>query len=207
MVDADQHEGAGRAEARGLLDRFGERGDQMGAIEFAGQGIVLREFQQLFVAGVAFVVDADDTLRARRPAVGAGEPATGFLDPDHGGGGRGPHAIFDPVGDAFDAARRTRFGQARRTGSSAPARSAWRTRRRSPALPAGMSGKTAAALSVQAIASVARSQTKAACPSEARMLEACGTACIKVASIRDSSGDSGRPRIVALCESDARQSS
>jgi hypothetical protein len=34
--------------------------------------------------------------------------------------------------------------------------------------------------------SAARSQTKAACPSEARMLEACGTADIKVASIRDS---------------------
>ena len=34
--------------------------------------------------------------------------------------------------------------------------------------------------------------------SDARMLEACGTACVKVASIRDRSGDSGRLRIVAL---------
>jgi hypothetical protein len=46
--------------------------------------------------------------------------------------------------------------------------------------------KTEAALSLQAMVSVARSQTKAACPSEARMLEACGTADIEVASIRDS---------------------
>ena len=47
-------------------------------------------------------------------------------------------------------------------------------------------GKTAAALSLQAMVSAARSQTKAACRSDARMLEACGTADIKVASIRDS---------------------
>ena len=45
MIDADQHEGAGRAEARAFLDRLGERGDQMGAVEFAGQGIVPRQFQ------------------------------------------------------------------------------------------------------------------------------------------------------------------
>jgi hypothetical protein len=61
-----------------------------------------------------------------------------------------------------------------------------------------MSEKTEAALSLQAMVSVARSQTKAACPSEARMLEACGTADIEVASIRDSSGDSGSLRIVVL---------
>jgi hypothetical protein len=57
--------------------------------------------------------------------------------------------------------------------------------------------------------SAARSQTKAACPSEARMLEACGTADIKVASIRDSprtgkgqakdkQSDSGSLKIVVL---------
>ena len=57
--------------------------DQMGAVEFTGQGVVARQFQQLLVAGVAFVVDADDALGARRPAVGAGEPAAGFLDPEH----------------------------------------------------------------------------------------------------------------------------
>ena len=86
------------AEARGFLDRLGQRRDQMGAIEFAGQRIVPRQLQQLLVAGVALVVDADDAVGARRLAVGAGEPAAGFLDPEHGRGGGGPHAIFDPVG-------------------------------------------------------------------------------------------------------------
>ena len=85
MVDADQHEGAGRAEARRFLDGLGQRCDEMRAVEFAGQRIVPRQFQQLLVAGVPFVVDADNALRARRPAVGAGEPAAGFLDPQHGG--------------------------------------------------------------------------------------------------------------------------
>ena len=70
MIDADQHEGAGRPEAHGLLDRFRQRGDEMGAIEFAGQRIVPRQPHQLFVAGVALVVDADDALRAHRLAVG-----------------------------------------------------------------------------------------------------------------------------------------
>ena len=100
MIDADQHEGEGRAKARGFLDRLGQRRDQMGAVEFAGQRIVPRQFQELLVAGVAFVVDADDALGARRLAVGAGEPAAGFLDPEHRRGGAGPHAIFDPVGRA-----------------------------------------------------------------------------------------------------------
>ena len=90
MIDADQHEGAGRPEARGFLDRFRQRGDQMRAVEFAGQRIVPRQPHELFVAGVALIVDADDALRARRLAVGPGKPATGFLDPDHGRGGRWP---------------------------------------------------------------------------------------------------------------------
>ena len=153
MIDADQHEGAGRAEARGFLDRFGQRGDQMGAVEFAGQRIVPRQLQQLLVAGVAFVVDADDALRARRPAVGAGEPAAGFLDPDHRRRGRGPHAIFDPVGRRRRRRAPAAIGRARRTGSSAPARSAWRTRRRWPALPRECRGRPRPALSLQTIAS------------------------------------------------------
>ena len=111
MIDADQHEGAGRAEARGFLDGFRQRRDQMGAVEFAGERIVPRQPHQLLVAGVALIVDADDALRARRLAVGACEPAAGFLDPDHGRRGRGPHAIFDPVGGAVAAARRRRSGE------------------------------------------------------------------------------------------------
>ena len=116
--------------------------DQMGAVEFAGQGIVPRQLQQLLVAGVALVVDADDALDARRLAVGAGEPAAGFLDPEHRRRGRGAHAVFDPVGHAVAAAASAANGRAHRSGSSAPARSALRTRRRLPATAAGMSGKT-----------------------------------------------------------------
>ena len=117
----------------------------MGAVEFAGQGIVARQFDQLLVAGVAFVVDAHDALRARRLAVGAGEPATAFLDPQHRRGGAGPHAIFDPVGRAVAAVGATANGDSasdrtERNGSisfenSAPLASA----------AAGISGKTAAA--------------------------------------------------------------
>ena len=44
MVDADQHEGAGRAEARRFLDGLGKRCDEMRAVEFAGQRIVPRQF-------------------------------------------------------------------------------------------------------------------------------------------------------------------
>ncbi len=77
----------------------------MRPIEFAGQRVAPRQLKQLLVAGVAFVVDADNALDARRLAIGAGEPAAGFLDPEHLVGGRGPHAVFDPVGRAFAALR------------------------------------------------------------------------------------------------------
>ena len=170
MIDADQHEGAGRAEARGFLDRLGQRGDQMGAVEFAGQRIVPRQLQQLLVAGVALVVDADDALRARRPAVGAGEPAAGFLDPDHGRGGRGPHAIFDPVGRRPRRRAPAANGRARRSGSSAPARSAWQTPRRSPAPPAEYRERPRRHCRSRRWRRLAMSQTKAAWPSEARMV-------------------------------------
>ncbi len=103
MVDADQHEGTGRAEAQRFLDRFGQRCDQMGAVEFAGQGIVSRQPHEMLVAGAAFVVDPDNALRARRPAIGARKPAAGFLDPQHRGGGRGAHTVFDPIEQALAA--------------------------------------------------------------------------------------------------------
>ena len=99
------------ANIKRFLDGFGQRGDQMGPVEFAGQRVVPRELQQLFVAGVAFIVDADDTLGALRPAVGTSEPAAGFLDPEHRLGGRGAHAVFDPVGGAFAALRGRRMKQ------------------------------------------------------------------------------------------------
>ncbi len=105
----------------------------MRAIEFAGQRVVPRQLHQLLVAGVAFIVDADNALDPRRPAVGAGKPAAGFLDPEHRGGGRCPHAIFDAVGRAVAPARGRRLSKRIRRGSSAPARSVWKTPRRLPA--------------------------------------------------------------------------
>ena len=111
MVDPDQHEGAGRAEAGVLLDRLGERRDQMGAVELAGQGIVPRQPHELLVAGVALVVDSHDALRAPRPSVGAGKPDAGLLDPDHRHGGGGAHAVFDAVGHALVRPRRRRMDQ------------------------------------------------------------------------------------------------
>ena len=133
MIDADQHEGALGAEANGFLDDLGERSDQMRAIEFAGQRIVPRQFYELLVAGVAFVVDPDNALDAHRPAVGAGKPAAGLLDPLHGCGCIGPHAIFDPVRRAVAALGGGRGDQAHRSGPSAAARSGLKTPRRWPA--------------------------------------------------------------------------
>src|ERR1700738_277933 len=81
MIDADQHEGAGCAEAARFLDRLGQRRHEMGAVELAGQRIVPRQFQELLVAGAALVVDADNALRAHRLAAGSGAPAPRFLAP------------------------------------------------------------------------------------------------------------------------------
>ena len=111
MVDADQHEGERRPETCGLLDRLGQCRHQMGAVEFAGQRIVPRQPLELFVAGVALIVDADDALHLRRPAVEPGKPAAGFLDPEHRRGGRGAHAVFDAVGRAGAAMGRRRMAE------------------------------------------------------------------------------------------------
>ena len=197
MIDADQHEGAGRPETRGLFDRFRQRGDEMRAIELTGQWIVPRQPHELFVAGMALVIDTDDALRAHRLAVGSGKPAAGLLDPDHGRGGRGPHAIFDPVGDVFAAPRRRRLSErlvADRTGrldQPGEAGAAGQRLRRNI-------GEDRAGVSLQAIVSAVRSQRKAAWPSEARMPEACGTGSIRTPRFGTPPGDSRRLRIVAV---------
>jgi hypothetical protein len=53
---------------------------------------------------------------------------------------------------------------------------------------AGIPVKTEAAFSLQVIASVTMSHTKAVWLSEARMAEACGTAAVTIASFRDTTG-------------------
>src|ERR1700760_4124756 len=65
----------------------------------------------------------------------------------------------------------------------------------------GIPEKTEAAWSLQAISSVAMSHTKAAWPSRARMVDACGGANVTVASFRDTAEDdsrsTGRPHSAA----------
>ena len=62
ILDADQHEGRGRAEAARLLDRFGQRRNQMGAVELAGQGIEPGEPAQFLVAGEGSSLEAMEHL-------------------------------------------------------------------------------------------------------------------------------------------------
>ena len=108
MIDAEHHEGERRPIARRLLDRLGQRGHQVRAIEFASQRIVLRHPEQLLVAGATLVVEPHDAFGAHRPAIRAGEPAAGFLDPEHGRRGAGANAILDTIGHAFATALRGR---------------------------------------------------------------------------------------------------
>src|SRR6185437_887521 len=61
-----------------------------------------------------------------------------------------------------------------------------------------MSGKTASRRSLQLIASLAMSHTKAAWPSEARMVEVCGGAAVTFASFWDGGSDSLPVRIVPV---------
>ena len=98
-------------------------------------------FSKLLVAGMAFIVDADDALGTRRLAVGTGEPAAGFLDPEHRLADAGAHAIFDPVRRALAAVRRRRMSQRVGADRARTARSVLKIRRRSPATPAGCPGK------------------------------------------------------------------
>ena len=185
---------------------FGEGGHQMRTIEFAGHGIVLREFQQLFVAGMAFVVDADDALRP--PAgPGIGEPAAGLLDPDHGGSGRGAQAIFDPVGDRFGAVEADVVwpsasvpdGPRRGSISVAKLGAAGEGRR-------GMSGKTAAPCR-------SRRSDRGEVPDEGGLPERGQNPGGLRDSVPQGRLDSGqlrvirRPTILAFRESDVRQSS
>ena len=111
MIDADQHEGAGGAETLRLLDRLRQGRDQVGTVELAGQGIMPRQLDELLVASVALIVDANDALHTRRLAVGAGEPAAGLLDPQQRRRGRGAHAIFDAIRHTAVAMGRRRMHQ------------------------------------------------------------------------------------------------
>jgi hypothetical protein len=103
MIDGDDHERERRAKALRFLDRLGKRRDQPRAIELAGQRILLGQLHQLFVTRMPLVDRAHHAVRAHRPAVGAGKPAAGFLDPGDRRGGRKPQAVLDGIGNALAA--------------------------------------------------------------------------------------------------------
>ncbi len=81
IVDAHHQESARGAEAQGVFDRLFQRLCQMMPVEFAGEVVVAGEIGQPPLAFVAVVDDAHGAERARRLAVGAGEPAAGVFDP------------------------------------------------------------------------------------------------------------------------------
>ena len=97
MIDAEQDERKRCAEALRFLDRVAERRDQLRAVEFAGQRIVLRQLEQFLIAGAALGIDSDDALHALRLAVMAGDAASSFFDPDDRRRGSGADPVFDPV--------------------------------------------------------------------------------------------------------------
>src|SRR6185312_2264097 len=81
MIDRGDEEATGAARLHRLVERRGHHFGQRSAVELAGQRIEARETLQLALAFLARVDAAHDAVRARRFAVGAGEPAPGVLDP------------------------------------------------------------------------------------------------------------------------------
>ena len=81
IVDGDQQESAGRAEADRVLQRVFKHLGEVVPVQFAGEPVVAGEKVEPAFVLVALVDDAQDAVRARRPAVGAGKPAAGILDP------------------------------------------------------------------------------------------------------------------------------
>ena len=188
MVDADQHEGAGRrgsacassiASASAAIRWVRLSSPVRGSCRDSFTSCSSRAWRSL--------------LRRTMPCARAGLPSgpanqrAGFLDPEHRRRRRGPHAIFDAVGRAVAAVRqrrrRQRVGPDRAHRLDQPGEFGAAGER-----VGGISENTEAACSLQAIASVAISQTKAAWPSEARMVDACGGASVTVASFRDIAG-------------------
>ncbi len=102
-------------------------------------------------------------------------------------GGRGPRRRIRSGRQPPRRSAPATIGRARPTGSSALGSISLANSVALASASGGISVKTAPALSLQAMVSAVTSQTKAACPSEARMLEACGTGA-SVASIWDTTG-------------------
>jgi hypothetical protein len=86
IVDRDQQEAAGRAEAHRFVEGVFENLGEVMAVQLAGQAVVAREIGEPALVLVALVDDAHDAVRARRLAVGADKPAAGVLDPKLGFG-------------------------------------------------------------------------------------------------------------------------
>ncbi len=98
----DQQESARGAEAHGVFDRLFQRLREMMPVEFAGEVVVAGEITQPPFAFVAVVDDAHGAERARRLAVGAGEPAAGVFDPQQRfAARRRAQAVYDAVEHAM----------------------------------------------------------------------------------------------------------
>ncbi len=82
MVDGDQQEAAGAAEAQRRVERGAKHLGQLRAVHLAGERIVFGELDELTLAFVARVDRAHHAVRAQRLAVGPGKPAAGILQPD-----------------------------------------------------------------------------------------------------------------------------
>ena len=94
----------------------------------------------------------------------------GLLDPEHGGGCAGAHAIFDRYG-APPGSRASGEGVSASTGPTAPLDQPGK--RRAACQRRGGTSKTEFIWLLQMITPASMSHTKAACPSDARLLEAC----------------------------------
>ena len=81
IVDAHQQKSARGAETQSVFDRLFQRRDEVVPVELAGEFIMAGEISELAFAFVAVVDDAHGAERARRLAVGTGEPASDVLDP------------------------------------------------------------------------------------------------------------------------------
>ena len=102
IIDRDQEKSARRAKAQSFLDRVFENFAQVMAVQFAGEAVVTGEVSEPALVLIPLIDDAQHAVRQRRPAVGAGKPAAGILDPQLGlGRGIGTDAILDLIGDAM----------------------------------------------------------------------------------------------------------
>ena len=90
-----------------LRERVAERGEEMRAVEIAGELVVARQEGEALLALVALVDDPEHAMGERRPAALAGVPAADILDPQPPvrAAAAGVERVLHLVGDAVAAIR------------------------------------------------------------------------------------------------------